>query len=144
MFEEEVEDLGFWSWDGWNLFFSRIMIAFIILPTWILLGLVTAGLLWPPEVREFVFVEAIATRLSNHEDESAEQQRLLEVETIQEELENMSDELAEQLATDRANIVQIKTILTDLRFDILGEVKDMKKKMARVIEQKARNSDPQD
>jgi Ion transport protein len=141
MFEDEVDQLSWWSREFWTLFFSRVFVAFVILPVWILLGLVTAGLLWPPEVREYVFVEAIATRLSNAGDESVEQQRLLEVETIQEDLEDLSDELALQLATDRANIAQLKVNLHDFRLSVLGDIKMLKERMSRAIEQNSRLND---
>jgi ankyrin repeat protein len=141
MFEDEVEGLGLVSWDSWRLFFSRLLIAFFILPAWILLGLVTAGTLWPPEVREFVFVDTIATRLGSNDgndNESAEQQRSLEIETIQEEISEMKDELAQQAASDRIDVVNVKKNLTKMKATILEEVKFLKESMARLIEHQAR------
>lgn len=138
MFEEEVEDLPWWSWDSWSLFFRRLVIAFLIIPVWLFLGLTTAGLLWPPEIREFVFVEAIATRLSEGGTDSAEVQRILEVEAIQEEVEEMKADLTLELTTDRANTVQIHAHLAEFRIEILGEVKDLKENMAHLVEQQAK------
>lgn len=50
-FEEDVNMFEY------CLFFSfRVVVIIFIFPIWFALGLVTAGLLWPPQVREWLFV----------------------------------------------------------------------------------------
>jgi ankyrin repeat protein len=133
IFEEEVEKLGWWSSAAWKQFFNRIFVAFIILPTWIFLGLVSAGLAWPPEIREYVFVETIASRLLRSGDDGLEEQRASEVVCIMQEVEDLSDELALQLSTDRVTVAQIHANLYELRLEVLSEIKRMKETLHREI-----------
>ncbi len=44
--------------------FLRVLIIFVLIPLWIGLGLMTAGFLWPPQIREWLFV----MRESGHKD----------------------------------------------------------------------------
>jgi hypothetical protein len=50
LFEDDVDE-GFLSFDFFAYVFLRVLAAFFIIPFWLLLGIFTAGWLWPPQVR---------------------------------------------------------------------------------------------
>mmetsp|Transcript_34511 Transcript_34511/g.50091 ORF Transcript_34511/g.50091 Transcript_34511/m.50091 type:complete len:429 (-) Transcript_34511:224-1510(-) len=56
------EELGFLSLDFWCYSFSRLIALFVILPVWLVLGFATAGWLWPPQVRKWLFVQKYTKR----------------------------------------------------------------------------------
>jgi len=56
------EELGFLSLDFWCYSLSRLIALFVIFPVWLVLGFVTAGWLWPPQVRKWLFVQKYTKR----------------------------------------------------------------------------------
>mmetsp|Transcript_12830 Transcript_12830/g.19456 ORF Transcript_12830/g.19456 Transcript_12830/m.19456 type:complete len:828 (+) Transcript_12830:242-2725(+) len=56
------EDLSPASLDFWCYSISRLLALFIIFPAWLIIGVVTMGWLWPPQVREWLFVQKYTKR----------------------------------------------------------------------------------
>ena len=40
--------------------FIKLIVALILIPTWLVLGVLSAGWLWPPQVRKGIFVQRIS------------------------------------------------------------------------------------
>lgn len=56
------ENLSFFSLDFWCYSLSRLFALFVIFPVWLALGFATAGWLWPPQVRRWLFVQKFTKR----------------------------------------------------------------------------------
>ena len=56
------EDLSPVSLDFWCYSISRLLALFVVFPVWLLIGFVTMGWLWPPQVREWLFVQKYTKR----------------------------------------------------------------------------------
>jgi hypothetical protein len=81
---EEIDWLEFMVY----LLFRIFAIVFII-PLWLVLGLITAGWLWPPQIREFLFVQK-ETAASRSE---LERQKLAKLKGIQTDLKLLKHNL---------------------------------------------------
>ena len=47
-----INSIGFWKYAV-----LRLIAATVIIPVWLVTGLACAGVLWPPQIREYVFVQ---------------------------------------------------------------------------------------
>uniref|UniRef100_A0A7S2P4B0 Ion transport domain-containing protein n=1 Tax=Leptocylindrus danicus TaxID=163516 RepID=A0A7S2P4B0_9STRA len=56
------EDLSPVSLDFWCYSISRLLALFVVFPVWLIIGFVTMGWLWPPQVREWLFVQKYTKR----------------------------------------------------------------------------------
>lgn len=112
--------------------------AFIVLPLWIFLGIFTLGIIWPPQVREYVLVKAIAEALDARGDDT-DDRRNLEVMNIQNEVEVMHSELKQEVINDRTQLVELKRQFQELKDDLVGEIREIKKLMTDIFEQEAKN-----
>lgn len=52
----DADSLSPTSFEFWIYLLTRIITAFVIVPIWLVLGVVSVGILWPPQVRERVLV----------------------------------------------------------------------------------------
>lgn len=113
----------------------RMMVTVFIIPAWILLGLITLGWLWPPQIREYFFTSAI----SKHSSETAKEEELRSVQivSIKAELVAMGEELRFELAQDRTQIVQTKSLVAERKMAINAEMKNIKRIVTMLFEQQA-------
>ena len=134
LFEDDIEE-GVVSFEFLAYTILRVLTAVIIIPFWIFVGLITAGWLWPPQVREGVFTSAVNKHASDaeHEDELRKQQ----VEKLKIEVEMLKDDLLQELAIDRTHVVQTKSQVAERKMEIQNEMKHIKRIVAMLFEQQA-------
>ena len=94
--------------------FLRFLAVFLIVPVWLILGLVTAGWLWPPQVREFIFAQsrAVVTRADIAAGVKAE------VDNLKSELKSLRSELKHSLKKDRKEMTDAKSELEFAQDDV--------------------------
>jgi hypothetical protein len=137
LFEDEIDD-GYMSVDFVLYTLLRIIVATLIIPLWLLLGLITVGWFWPPQVREAVFTSAVFKHSSNsvREDEL----RKTQVMKLHEEVMELKDDILQELALDRTQVVQMKSQVAERKIEIGNEMKDIKKIVAILFERQTRFS----
>lgn len=64
LFEDEVEE-GILSFDFWAYAVLRLLAAVFIIPLWLVLGVVTVGWFWPPQIREAVLTSTVSKHSSD-------------------------------------------------------------------------------
>lgn len=113
----------------------RILVAFFVIPAWILLGLITAGWVWPPQIRGRVF----RGRISKHNSESEREAELrrTQVENLVSEIQVLKEDLLQELAIDRIQVVQMKSLAAERRLEIQGEMKQIKRIVTMLFEQQS-------
>lgn len=131
LFEDEVDD-GFFSLDFLLYTLLRIAMALFVIPVWLLLGLLTLGWFWPPQVRESVFTSTVFKHSSDTEKE--DELRRTQVKKLQDEVTGLKDELLQELALDRTQVVQMKSQVGERKIEISNEMKDIKKIIAILFE----------
>lgn len=134
LFEDEVED-GFFSVDFLLYTLLRIVVAVFVIPVWLLLGLVTLGWFWPPQVRESVFTSKVFKHSSDTEKE--DEMRKTQVKKLNEEVVGLKDDLLQELALDRTQIVQMKSQVAERKLEISNEMKDIKKLISILFERQS-------
>ncbi|KAL7557331.1 hypothetical protein ACA910_020319 [Epithemia clementina (nom. ined.)] len=133
LFEDDVEE-GIRSVDFLAYFFLRVM-ACAIIPIWILFGFLTFGWLWPPQVREFVFTSTVFAHSSDTAKE--DELRITQVANLQQEVMLLKEDLLLELATDRTQIVQIKSQVAERKQEIASEMRQIKRLVTMLFERQS-------
>jgi hypothetical protein len=134
LFEDEVEE-GMFSIEFVAYTVLRVIAACFVVPLWILLGLVTVGWLWPPQIREAVFTSSVMKHSSDVEKQN--ELRKTQVIKLQEEVQNLSHELLQELALDRAQVVQLKSHVAERKLEIANEMRHIKRIVAALFERQS-------
>ena len=113
----------------------RLFAALVIIPSWIVLGLLSAGWLWPPQLREAVFTSTVAQHSS--ESEREDELRKTQVIMLQKEVDDLEEDMLRELKVDRIQVVQIKSSIAERRTEIANEMKDIKRIMTMLFDQQA-------
>lgn len=87
----ESTDTSYVSLEFWCITFTRLVVI-VVVPVWLFLGLVTAGLLWPPQVREWCFVAKL-TNVSVKSQDKFEKSTLETMKSLQRENDYFSAEV---------------------------------------------------
>jgi hypothetical protein len=132
MFEEDI-DASVFSVEYITSTLLRLSALFFIIPAWIVLGIATFGWLWPPQIREYVFTSAVSKH--NSESEREEELRRNQLVKVQAEIVVMGEELRQELALDRTQIAQTKSLVAERKQEIQAEMKHIKRVVAMLFEQ---------
>lgn len=110
--------------------FLRLLAGFIIIPLWVVLGLVTAGWLWPPQIREFIFAQsrAVVSRADIAAGVRAE------VVNLKSELKGLRNELKQSLKKDRKEMADAKFELDTVQQDVLADVRQVTEILTTLFE----------
>ena len=124
LYEEEGHE-GMLSINFLAYTFLRIFCALILIPCWLLLGLLTMGYLWPPQIRIYLFTSAVFA----HANEQArnDEIRRTHVDLVKSGLSNLKQEFLQQLAMDRAQVVKITSQVAERKQEVANEMKEIKK-----------------
>jgi len=110
-------------------FFFRIATAFII-PIWLLLGVVTAGILWPPQIRAKLLV-----RLQLGNTKSAIAKELTKnVKELRQEVSTLRTELKEEVKNDYKDIMKLQSELNAARTSIMTGIHQMNHMMTVLLD----------
>ena len=108
----------------------RIFAVCIIIPIWIIAGIVTAGWLWPPQVREYLFVQK-ETAASRAE---LERQKLEQLKEIQSDIKNLKTELRKEMANDREEMIRMKQEVEGVQGEVLMDLQQVKELMSTLLD----------
>ena len=112
----------------------RILAAVFIIPLWLALGVFTFGWFWPPQVREALFTSTVLKHSSDTEKE--DELRKTQVKKLEEEVNGLKDELLQELALDRTQVVQMRSVVAERKQEIVSEMNDIKKIVAVLFERR--------
>ena len=102
----------------------------IIIPFWLLLGFVTAGWLWPPQIREALFVQK-ETAVSRSE---IERQKLEQLRDIQNDIKLMTTELRKEMVADRDDMFRMRAELEAVQGEVLSDLQQVKELMSTLLD----------
>ena len=104
--------------------------ALILIPFWILLGMATFGLMWPQQVRQRLFL-----RISKKHKQGVQMdQRFNQIRATRKEMKVWQESIEKDMATDRKNVIMIKSTVMDLQSDVMRQMKDIKQIMTMLFE----------
>lgn len=133
LFEDEIDDSAL-SLEYFLYTLLRFVGCFVII-FWILLGIFTAGWLWPPQIREAVFTSSVFKHSSDSEKE--DELRKTQVKKLEQEVKELKEELVQELAMDRTQVVQMKSAVAERKGEIANEMKHVKRIVTMLFEQQA-------
>jgi hypothetical protein len=113
----------------------RIFVLVCVIPAWVVLGICTAGWLWPPQIREYVLTSAVSRH--NSESEKEEELRSTQLVKMKAEIVALGEELRQELALDRAQVIQTKSLMAQRKAEIEREMKNVKRLLVMLFEDQA-------
>jgi len=129
LFEDDISEIPMLSAEFWCYIFIRLIVCVIVI-LWVLVGAVTGGILWPPQIRAMIFV---FSRRDPSEINDAEQ-RTKELNEFKALMKDHQDDLNSELATNKADLVSMKTQLVDIKSDVATQLSEIKQIMTEVYE----------
>ena len=124
MFEEDVygtaagEDTR--PIDFWYDVLNKTLVILVI-PPWLILGFVTVGILWPPQVREWLFVQK-DTAASRAE---IERRKLEQLQDIQRDTKLLKNELKMEMQHDRDEMFRMKHEVDAVQEEVLADLQQV-------------------
>lgn len=134
LYEDDV-DCGTFSLEFLCYTLLRIVTAIIIIPLWLFFGLCSFGSLWPPQVREAIFTSKVLKHSS--EAEKDDELRKTQIRVLQQEVQTLKDDLLQELAIDRTQMFQMKSLVAERKQEIQSEMKHIKRIVAMLFEQQS-------
>mmetsp|Transcript_21145 Transcript_21145/g.27305 ORF Transcript_21145/g.27305 Transcript_21145/m.27305 type:complete len:310 (-) Transcript_21145:129-1058(-) len=132
MYEEDVDEGHLSMVDYLAYTVLRVVAALFLIPCWFLLGLLTMGFLWPPQIREAIFTSAVFAHANDQAMEDDVRKR--QVIHLQNEVYNLRGDLLQELAMDRTQVVQIKSQVAERKVEITTEMKQIKRLVTMLFE----------
>jgi hypothetical protein len=132
LFEDDIDESVF-SFEFICYTFLRFCTLFYIIPAWVFVGILSAGWLWPPQIREFVFTSNVSRH--NSESEKEDELRKTQVQNLKSEIGVLKEDLLQELAIDRTHVVQMKSLVAERKLEIQSEMKHIKRIVTMLFEQ---------
>merc|ERR1711933_62123 len=133
----EDEKLVVLSFDFWTIFIQRIcnaiFICFIIIP----LGLITAGFLWSPQIREYIFLKSMGE--GTEEVHNPVEQEESAVKELMKEADDLTELVNLKMMNNRKTIAGLKTTFKELEEDMKDELEKIRRAVLTVYENELRN-----
>lgn len=118
-------NVEFWCY----LFFQGTAIIFVI-PLWIILGVVTAGWLWPPQIREYLFVQK-ETAISRAD---LEKQKLDQLKQIQTAVITLKSEIKKEMSGDRDEMTRMKGEVEAIQAEVISDLAQVRELMTTLLD----------
>lgn len=119
------QNIEFWCY----FFFQGAAVLFVI-PLWIIAGLVTAGILWPPQIREYLFVQK-ETAISRAD---LEKQKLGQLKEIQTSIKCLKGDLKREMAADREEMMRMKHEVEAIQSDVMSDLQQVRELMTTLLD----------
>ena len=121
LFDSDLYDDVDWI-ETWVYNIFRVFCIFVVIPLWLVIGFISAGWLWPPQVREYLFVqrETVASR------SELERQKLEKLKAIESDLMGFKQDMMREMATDRDDMLEMKAEVDAIQSEVLADLMQVK------------------
>ena len=131
LFEHNIVEDGIFSLDFVICLLLRL-VAIVFVPLWILGGGLGVGLLWPPQIREKLFISAVTKHSS--ESEKEENLRKTQIERLKVEMVVLRDDLLRESAQHRTQILQMKSAIAERKLETRNNLTTIKRNIVLALE----------
>lgn len=111
----------------------RVFVSMFLIPFWLFLGILSAGWLWPPQVREGLFVQKVSVPEDSGEAKELEK-RIEEVTGLKKDMKSVQESLVSEFIEDRRDMTALKDQVTDIKRELKEEMKNIKGVMTSLFE----------
>jgi ankyrin repeat protein len=109
--------------------FFRVACVVFIIPLWLAVGAITAGWLWPPQVREYLLVQK-ETAVSKAEEN---RQKLARLKVIQSDLKGFKVDITKELVSDRDEMVRMRNEIEVAQSEVLADLQQVKELIGSLL-----------
>eukprot|EP00580_Thalassiosira_gravida_P013621 CAMPEP_0201681822 /NCGR_PEP_ID=MMETSP0494-20130426/51307_1 /ASSEMBLY_ACC=CAM_ASM_000839 /TAXON_ID=420259 /ORGANISM="Thalassiosira gravida, Strain GMp14c1" /LENGTH=904 /DNA_ID=CAMNT_0048165575 /DNA_START=19 /DNA_END=2733 /DNA_ORIENTATION=- len=126
----ETYDVNPSSFEFWCYVLVRFAAAVIVIPVWLVVGLFTAGWLWPPQVREFLLKQKkVAVSRADLSEQVAER-----IDGVKVEIKKLHVDLKVEMKTDRREVDQVKAEVEAVQAEVMADLLQVKEIMVTLLE----------
>ncbi len=112
--------------------FLRFVAIIFVIPIWIILGLCSVGLLWPPQMRQKLMKQKITVHKSAAMVKSEQQKN--DVRTLNDSVATFRYELASSIEKQKEDMVNLKADMTSLSHSVATELKGVREILETLLE----------
>mmetsp|Transcript_26686 Transcript_26686/g.55289 ORF Transcript_26686/g.55289 Transcript_26686/m.55289 type:complete len:834 (-) Transcript_26686:352-2853(-) len=126
----ETYDVNPSSFEFWCYVLVRFAAIFFIIPVWLIIGLCTAGFLWPPQVREYLFQQkkAAISRADMAEQITAQ------INELQKEIRVLRADLKGELKNDRREFTLVRAEVDAVKAEVMADLLQVKEIMMTLLD----------
>jgi len=107
----------------------RVVTALFIIPMWVIIGTITMGMLWPPQVRKKILTVGLTTLVT-----SDQQERIEEIGKVRNILSDARQDITMEIDKGRVEIRDIKLRLDSTKIEIRDEMNNVKEIVTQLFE----------
>lgn len=126
----ETYDVSPSSAEFWCYVFVRFAMVVFVIPVWLILGLCTAGWLWPPQVREYLLKQK---KVAISRADMAEQVTA-QINDLQSEIKKLRVEMKGEMKSDRKEFIQVKAEVEAVQAEVMADLLQVKEIMVTLLE----------
>jgi hypothetical protein len=126
----ETYDVQPSSIEFWCYVLVRFGAFFFVIPLWLLIGLCTAGWLWPPQVREWLFQQKKAA-ISRADMQFEVTNQINQLKT---EIMRLRIEMKGEMKSDRKEFAALKTEVEAIQAEVMADLLQVKEIMVTLLD----------
>ena len=126
----ETYDVNPSSFEFWCYVLVRFAAVVFVIPVWLILGLVTAGWLWPPQVREYLLKQK---KVAISRADMAEQVTA-QINELQNEIKLLRVEMKAEMKTDRKEFTMVKAEVEAVQAEVMADLLQVKEIMVTLLD----------
>ncbi|KAK1745711.1 ion transport protein [Skeletonema marinoi] len=130
LFEDDIEDRNVFSVDYIVYILLKIVTAVFIIPLWLIIGAITFGMLWPPQIR----AKLMTSRTTRRGNESVEHERMSQMTTLRKDVSILQDEIKADIDKGRQELDTVRSVLGTAKSDINIEMNNVKDIVTELFE----------
>jgi hypothetical protein len=125
----ETYDVNPSSFEFWCYVLVRFAAVVFVIPLWLVLGLVTAGWLWPPQVREYLLKQK---KVAISRADMAEQVTA-QINELQGEIKKLRADMKAEMRDDRKEFAQVKAEVEAVQAEVMADLLQVKEIMVMLV-----------
>mmetsp|Transcript_26725 Transcript_26725/g.49155 ORF Transcript_26725/g.49155 Transcript_26725/m.49155 type:complete len:886 (+) Transcript_26725:404-3061(+) len=126
----ETYDVNPSSFEFWCYLFVRMAAVVFVIPVWLILGLCTAGWLWPPQVREYLLKQK---KVAISRADMAEQVTA-QINDLKNEIKKLRVEMKGEMKSDRKEFSQVKVEVEAVQAEVMADLLQVKEIMVTLLD----------
>mmetsp|Transcript_3596 Transcript_3596/g.8210 ORF Transcript_3596/g.8210 Transcript_3596/m.8210 type:complete len:844 (+) Transcript_3596:184-2715(+) len=127
----EDEKVSFYSIEFWVFAAYQCFALLVVIPVWVVLGVVTVGILWPPQVREYMLLQSETGQISQ---QSRERQKLEQLREIQGDIAQLKVDIQKEIEADRSDMARMKMDVENVQSEVLSDLQQIKELMTTLLD----------
>merc|ERR1719253_2129499 len=123
----ETYDVSPSSFEFWCYVLVRVAAVMIVIPVWLIAGVFTAGTLWPPQIREYLFKQRkVAISRADISEQVTTQ-----IQELKNELKKLRTEVKGEMKSDRREFSQVKA---EVQAEVMADLLQVKEIMVTLLD----------